>query len=162
MKTGRIVFFMAAAFLFQPAASFFFSVGSSGPDLLLCMMLVLIFTGSEPAVVTGAGAAAGCLRDICFSLYAGPGAAGLFTAGLFGALASRLCNWERLSFRLFFTGLETLVFQSILWAGMKLLGAAWSFSAVLGQIPALSLYNAVFSAGLYMLLSKKKKGEIRI
>ncbi len=162
MKTGRVVFFMTAAFLLQPAASFFFSSGSSGPDLLLCMMLALIFTGSEPAVVTGAGTVAGCLRDICFSLYAGPGAAGLFTAGLLGALASRLCNWEHLSFRTIFTGLETLVFQSVLWAGTKIFGTAWNFSAVLWQIPVLSLYNAVFAAGLYMLLSKEKKGEIRI
>lgn len=157
MKPGHIAALAAAAFLIEPSAAGLISFDGKGPDLLLCLVIAAVFSCRDTGLAVGIISAFAALQEICFSLYAGPGAFAVFLAGALAAAAARYCTWDRLPFYLTFIVLETVVYEFVLWAGAQVLGGYIRFTYVLKLLPLAVLYNLVIMAAVYCRFLKQKQ-----
>lgn len=156
-----VVCLYAAAFFLQPAVMKLLAYQDMGPDLLLCLTILLIAADRDPGLVAMASTAAALLQDICYALYVGPGAAAAFAAALCAALAFRLCAWEGSWLLLALAALETLIYHMVLWTGNWVFGGAWTFLYMLRRLPIWILYNGAICAGVYLLLTKERKEPMK-
>ncbi|MCI9597291.1 MAG: hypothetical protein HFE75_08355 [Firmicutes bacterium] len=147
----------AAAFFLQPPLTALTAYRGIGPDLVLCLTVMLVVMGKEPGPVAAASIATALVQDICYSLYAGPGGAAMLAAVACAALAFRLCAWEGPWLILALTALETMVYHMVLWAGCWVFGAPWSFFHMVQGMPIWILYNGILCAGTYMMLTRERK-----
>lgn len=141
MKTGHVAVLAAVAFFIEPTAAGLIAVKGTGPDLMLCVTIAAVCFCREPAPVIGIMAVTAVLRDICFALYTGPGAMAVFFTGVCAVAAVKYCAWDKPAFFLVFTVLETILYKTVLWAGMRLLGAPWSFFHFVQVLPVSLFYN---------------------
>ncbi len=147
----------AAAFFLQPAVDNLAACKGMGPDLVLCLTVLLIALKRDPRAAIVASTAAALLQDICYALYAGPGAAAMLAASLCAALAFRLCAWEGLWLVLALAVLGTLVCQVALWAGNWLFGAPWLLVHMLARLPLQVFCNGAVCAAAYAAFTKERK-----
>ncbi|MCI8648156.1 MAG: hypothetical protein HFE76_15490 [Firmicutes bacterium] len=162
MKTGHIAALAAAAFFIEPSVAGLISFSGKAPELLLCLMIAAVFSCRDTGLVVGMIAAFAALQEICFSLYAGPGAFAVFLAGTLAAAAARYCTWDRLPFYLAFTVFDTAVYELILWAGLRILGGYVSFTYFLKLLPLSACYNVAIMLPMYYWLLKQKQGAEEI
>lgn len=158
MKSSHTAALAAAAFLLEPTAAGLVSCGGKAPDLLLCLVITAVFSRGDAGTAIGIAVMFAALQDLCFHLYAGPGAAAVFLAGLLAAAALRYCAWDRLSFFLAFTLVDTLLYQLVLWAGTRFLGAYTSFFSLIRLLPLSLFYNLAIMVPIYCKFLKRKKG----
>ncbi len=151
-----ICLYMAAFFL-QPPLTNLLAYKGMGPDLVLCLTVMLIVIGKEPGPVAAASIAAALVQDICYSLYVGPAGAAMLGAVVCAVLAFRLCAWEGPWLILALTALETAIYHMVLWAGSWAFGAPWRFFHMLQALPIWILYNGTLCAGVYIMLTRERK-----
>ena len=99
------------------------------------------------------------VSEICFSLYAGPAAAGIFLAGICTLAAVSYCRWDRPVFFLSFTAFATLVYELTAWAGMIFFGASRSFLYLLRAVVLGALYNLAIMLLLWKGYITREKGR---
>lgn len=162
MSIRDTIVLSAVFFFIEPTVAGLIAPRGKAPDLLLCLTIIGVFLCREAGPVIGITVVTAVLQDICFSLYAGPGAAALFLAGIFAAAAVKYCVWDRLAFYLAFTALDTILYEFVLWAGMKLSGVSYSFLYLLELLPLAVVYNLTLIALVYYKYLKQKKGAEEI
>ncbi len=151
-----IVFFLCALIL-QNTAVVLFCAGGAGPQLLLAAAVLSVFFAEEEKWAVAAAVCAGALQDLCFSIYAGPGAAASFAAAVTASAAKRLFAWERPRFFFLFSALSAVVYNFTLWGGEKLLGAPFRFAFLIRVLPLYMVYSLAVMGSVYFLFIKNKE-----
>lgn len=157
MKLWSVAALCAACFFLQPTLAGIPALWGKGPDLLLCLTVTAIFCAKDPKPVVIMTVITAAVSELCFSLYAGPGAAGIFLVGICTSAAASYCRWDRAVFFLSFTALATLSYELILWAGMVFFGASRSFFYLLRVMIAAVLYNLAIMLIIWKGYIKREK-----
>ena len=145
----RIVIFFLLAFLLQGNAVHYFSINGGVPDLILVLTLVYTFVDdADPRDALIVAAAAGLLKDLCYSQITGISSLLYLAAGLLMIYLKRRLNNESRIIFFFVTVMATVLFYG---------GQCFLFILFTQTVPdlvkeALSLPGAVFWNYLILLL----------
>lgn len=159
MKLWYVVAFCIVCFFSQPTLAGIPALWGKGPDLLLCLTVTAIFCGKNPGPVIILTVITAAVSEVCFSLYAGPEAVGIFLVSLCASAAASYCRWDGFVFFLIFTIFGTLLYEVTAWAGMILLGAPRSFLHLLRIMVPTMLYNVGIMLIVWKGYIKKVKGR---
>lgn len=159
MKPLHTACLLLSAFFLQTTAVKLTVIGGAGPNLLLCSALVLVVKAREPAPVIGLCVLTAVLQELCFSLYAGPAPAAMFTACITTAFAGNFLALEHPLFLAGLTVVQTLLYNGVLWGVSAILGAPYDFLYVLRIQPVYILYNLVLMVFFYFLFLNKTEGR---
>lgn len=147
----------AACFFLQPTLAGIPALWGKGPNLLLCLTVTAIFCGKNSGSVVILTVITAAVSEVCFSLYAGPAAAGIFLVGICASAAVSYCRWDRPAFFLLFVVLGTLLYELTAWAGMVFFGASRSILHLFKVAVPAVLYNLAVMATVWEGYIKKEK-----
>lgn len=161
MSKRDVFLFIVLGFFFQGTLMKIFTAGNTAPDLLLCSIIAGLFFYGNTGFIMASGLTAAMLKDLCFSQYAGPGAAAVFTVAVLSVYCKRNIRWGTPFFLLPFTAGVTLIHNLIIWFGEKLMGSPYSFSYILKLQPGYMLFNLSVIGAVYLFwIRKMERGRI--
>lgn len=158
MKTGVIAICFAAAFFLQSAAGQLFVIFGTGPDFILCFLILFSLSERNHGATLLIGFITALFYDICFSRVIGETALAIWITGMaLYVTASRINGWNALWICLL-TAIATVLENLIIWAFCAATGLMYQ----LGYMMKWMLFPICYNTGvsiLFYLVMNREKGE---
>ncbi len=154
MKYRYAIPLFIGAFLIQSTIMNHFTIFGKGPNLLLCLVILLPFfyEGYQGIIL---GVAFGLLEDICFSVLVGPTAMGFLVVGLLMKAIRRRLDWDSIVSVLSVAVVGTCSYYLIAWRIIALFIETYSFLYVLKGLFVLVVYDFVAMLIFYLVIGKR-------
>lgn len=154
MSFKKVTILFALAFIFQLTIVNIFSINSTGPNLVFCLMVIITFLYEDGYRSIPFGMFFGFLLDICSGAYVGITPLAMLIAGIFAAAGRIWLNVEKI-YTLLTTGIiATILYQATYYAVMKALGDPMGIVKVLAFQPLLVAYNTLILAIMFITMHK--------
>lgn len=154
MKYRYALPLFVAAFLLQSTVMTHFTVFGKGPNLLLCLVILLpfLYDGYQGIVL---GVLFGLLTDVCSSVIVGPTAVGfLIVAILMSAVRKRL-YWDSILSIFVAALVGTCLFYLVLWRITATLGGTYTILFMLKALPVLIVYDFAAMLIFYFVIGRR-------
>lgn len=159
MKTGVIAVCFAVAFFLQSAAGQLFVVFGTGPDFILCFLVLFSFNEQNHGATILISSVTALLYDICFSRVIGETALAIWVTGMaLYVTAGRINGWNALWICLL-TAITTLLENLIIWAFCAATGSVYQLGYMMKWMLLPICYNTGVSALLYFMMNRGKGEE---
>ena len=143
-----------AAFLLQTTVMTHFTVFGKGPNLVLCLVILLpfLYGGYQGAVL---GVIFGLLTDLCSSVIVGPSAVGFLLVALLMSYVRIRLYWDSI-LSIFVAALAgTGIYYLVFWRITATLGGNYAFLYMLKALPVLVLYDFAAMLIFYFVIGRR-------
>lgn len=156
MKTGVIAICFTVAFFLQSAAGKLFVIFGTGPDFILCFLILFSLCERKRGVTLLIGFSVALLYDICFSQTIGETALAIGMTGLaLHAAASKINGWNALWICLL-TAVATVMENLIIWAFCTATGLVYQSGYIMRWMLFPICYNTGVSILFYFIINWEK------
>jgi rod shape-determining protein MreD len=161
MTKARLTALYLLAFIFQLTVVNIIGIKSVGPNLILCLTVVITFVFNDGWKCIFFGMGAALLTDICCGSLVGVGPLALFAAGIFSELARERLNTEVLAPLAATGAIATLVYNVLYWGVLKITGDPMDLLYMLKFQIFYIIYNIAVMFVIYYFMNKIRKKQIR-
>ena len=161
MTKGRLTVLYLLAFIFQLTVVNVIGIKNVGPNLILCLTVVITFVFNDGWKCVFFAMGAALLTDICCGSIVGVGPLAMLAAVIFSELARERVNTELLTPLAATGALATLVYNIIYWLILKITGDPMSMLYMLKFQIFYIIYNIAIMFAIYYFMNKIRKKQIR-
>ena len=155
MSFKKVLFIFIVAFLCQLSLVNIFAVKNTGPNLILCVMIMITFLYEDGFRSIPFAIFFGLLLDICSGLYVGVTPLLMLGAGIFTEVARIWLNTEKIYTLLTTVLIITIMYHVLYFAAMKILGNPAGAVFALKGLPLFVIYNCAVCAIMFVMMHKK-------
>lgn len=155
MSFRKVLLFFIVAFLLQLSLVGIISIGNYGPNLILCVMVIITFLYEDGYRSIPFGIFAGLLLDICSGIYVGITPLLMLVCGIFAAAARIWLNTEKIYTMITTITICTILYDTLYFVAQKILGDPLGIGFVLKQEPVYILYNVAVCTIMFLIMHKK-------
>lgn len=154
MTFRRVLLFFIVAFVCQLSLAGIFSLYNMGPNLIMCVMVIITFLYEDGFRSIPFALVFGLILDICSSVYVGVTPLLLLIVGIFTAAARIWVNTEKIYTLATTSVISTVIYYTLYFVFYKVLGDPQGALYVLRQEPVFILYNLAVTCLMFLLMHK--------
>ncbi len=155
MSFKKVTFLFLLTFLFQLSVVNLIEIKNAGPNLVMCMMIIITFLYEEGYRSIPFGIFFGLLLDICAGSYVGPCALSMFAVGIFAAACHVWLNVEKIITLIASAIISTVIYQVAYYGIMKTLGSPMGIEYAAKMLPVYIVYNVIVLVIMFLVMHKK-------
>lgn len=153
MSIKRVTLFYVAAFFLQLSVINLISADGKAPNLIFCVSVFIAFRFDRGYRCIPFAIAFDLLLDMCAGTYMGVSSLSIFLTLIFLIFVRYYMNTDLLRTLLVTGAVCTLLYWTIYWLIMKILGSGYGILYILECQPVLILYNLIIMAVLWFFYS---------
>lgn len=155
MSIKRVTLYYVIAFLLQLSLINLISIGGMGPNLILCLTVVIIFKYENGFRSIPFGIVAGLLLDICGGYFVGASALSIFAVGIGVTWVRYHLNTDAILPMISVGALATLLYDIVYWIILAILQTHYSMLYMLKYQIFFIIYNVIIMAIIFFFMSEK-------
>ena len=155
MSFKKVTFLFLLAFLMQLSVVNFIEIKSTGPNLVMCMMIIITFLYEDGYRSIPFAIFFGLILDICCGAYVGPCALSMFAVGIFVAACHVWLNVEKIQTLIVSGIIATVIYEVAYYIILKALGNPMGVEYAAKILPAYVIYNLVVLIFMFLMMHKK-------
>ncbi len=155
MSFRRVLLLFAVCFLAQLSLVNLITFRNMGPDLVLCMMIVITYLYDDGYRCIPVALIFGLLLDVCAHQYVGITPMIYLVVGIFVTAARIWLNAEKLITMVATGIISTVIFQTLYGLIMKILGDPASLKFIIMKEPVFIIYNVIVLSVMFAVMHEK-------
>ncbi|MEA4922592.1 MAG: hypothetical protein VB031_04405 [Eubacteriaceae bacterium] len=155
MSIKRVTLLYVIAFIMQLSFINLISIGGIGPNLILCLTVVIIFKYENGFRCIPFGIAACLLLDICVGSYVGPASLAIFATGIAVTWVRIYLNTDLYKTMASVGAAATLLYGIVSWIILAILQTNYSFIYMLRYQIFFMIYNVLIMAAIFFFMSDR-------
>lgn len=136
------------------AAALFLQIGSTGPDLILCFLVIFSIIGEEKDVLPILAAAAALAADIAYGRFVGASAAAVLAVGFLLAAVTRQINGWNLRWVVLLTAGALAAENLMIWGIESWMGSPYHLTYMLRWMAGQLVFSIGASMAIYLLIDR--------
>lgn len=155
MSFKKVLLFFIMAFILQLSVVGVISIGNYGPNLILCVMIIITFLYEDGYRSIPFAIFTGLILDICSGIYVGITPLLMLVCGIFATAARIWLNTEKIHTLITTVIIATVMYDTLYFTAQKILGDPHGIGYVLKQEPFYILYNVAVCSVMFLVMHKK-------